>query len=65
MDDYLEFCKAEGRKPDVPLKGSFTVSPGPALHRRAMFCARKQNMSLDDVVSNALNLYLDRNDQTE
>ncbi len=29
VDDYLELCKAEGRKPDVPLKGSFNVRPVP------------------------------------
>ena len=28
VDDYLELCAAEDRKPDVPLKGSFNVRPG-------------------------------------
>ena len=27
VDDYLDLCEAEGRKPDVPLKGSFNVRP--------------------------------------
>ncbi len=35
VDDYLELCEAEDRKPDVPLKGSFNVRPGRDLHRRA------------------------------
>ena len=32
VDDYRELCEAEGRKPDVPLKGSFNVRPGRDLH---------------------------------
>jgi predicted HicB family RNase H-like nuclease len=27
VDDYLELCATEGRKPDVPLKGSFKFPP--------------------------------------
>jgi predicted HicB family RNase H-like nuclease len=26
VDEYLAFCKAEGKTPDVPSKGSFTFS---------------------------------------
>ncbi|MGI9129502.1 MAG: type II toxin-antitoxin system HicB family antitoxin [Roseomonas sp.] len=36
VDDYLELCEAEGRKPDVPLKGRSNVRPGHDLHRRSM-----------------------------
>ena len=60
VDDYLEFCNAEGRKPDVPLKGSFNVRPGRDLHRRAMLFSKQKGMNLNTVVSNALRLYLDR-----
>lgn len=35
VDDHLEWCEAEGRPPDMPLNGSFSVRPGRALHRRA------------------------------
>ena len=59
VDDYLEFCDADGRKPDVPLKGSFNVRPGRDLHRRAMLFAKHNDMNLNTVVSNALSLYLD------
>lgn len=27
VDDYLELCEAEGRKPDVPLKGQLQCAP--------------------------------------
>ncbi len=60
VDDYLELCRDEGRKPDEPLKGSFNVRPGRELHRRAMLYARHQDMSLNAVVSEALRRMLDR-----
>lgn len=59
VDDYLELCEAEGRNPDVPLKGSFNVRPGRDLHRRAMLYAKRQGMNLNTVVSDALRRYLD------
>lgn len=63
VDDYLEFCAADGRKPDVPLNGSFTIRPGRDLHRRAMLFAHRQGLDLDTVVSDALRRYLDREDR--
>lgn len=62
VDDYLALCEAEGRKPDVPLKGSFNIRPGRDLHRRAMLHARRQGTNLNTVVSDALRAWLDRND---
>ena len=62
VDDYLELCEAEGRKPDVPLKGSFNVRPGRDLHRRAMLYARRRGVNLNTVVSDALRRYLERED---
>jgi predicted HicB family RNase H-like nuclease len=63
VDDYLKLCAAEGRKPDVPLKGSFNVRQGRDLHRRAMVFARRKGLNLNTVVSDALRRYLDREDQ--
>lgn len=63
VDDYLELCEAEGRKPDVPLKGSFNVRPGRDLHRRAMLFAKRRGVNLNTVVSDALRRYLDSEGQ--
>jgi predicted HicB family RNase H-like nuclease len=63
VDDYLALCAEQGRKPDVPLKGSFNVRPGRDLHRRAMLVARRKGLNLNAVVSEALRRYLDREDQ--
>ncbi|WP_372050545.1 type II toxin-antitoxin system HicB family antitoxin (plasmid) [Tistrella mobilis] len=62
VDDYLELCAAQGRKPDMPLKGSFNVRPGRDLHRRAMLYARRRGVNLNTVVSDALRRFLDRED---
>lgn len=58
--DYLETCAAEGKTPEVPLKGSFNVRPGHELHRRAMIHAKRKGINLNAVVSDALRNYLDR-----
>jgi predicted HicB family RNase H-like nuclease len=63
VDDYLALCAEEGRKPDVPLKGSFNVRPGRELHRRAMIFAHRKGLNLNTVVSDALRHYLDREDK--
>ena len=33
VDDYLEFCAAEGDEPEKPYSGFFTVRTTPELHR--------------------------------
>ena len=63
VDDYLGMCEAEGRKPDIPLKGSFNVRPGRELHRRAMLYARREGMSLNAVVTGALRRMLESEDR--
>lgn len=62
VDDYLQLCEAEERAPDVPLKGSFNVRPGRDLHRRAMLYARREGLTLNAVVTDALRVSLDRRD---
>ena len=62
VDDCRELCEAGGRKPDVPLDGSFNVRPGRDLHRRAMLYAKRRGVNLNTVVGDALRGYLDRED---
>ncbi len=63
VDDYLELCAAEGRRPDIPLKGSFNIRPGRELHRRAMLYAKRRGLNLNTVVSDALRHYLESEDR--
>ena len=63
VDDYLALCAEQGRSPDQPLKGSFNVRPGRELHRRAMILAKRKGLNLNNVVTEALKSYLDRQDK--
>ena len=63
VDDYLELCEEQSRKPDVPLKGTFNVRPGRELHRRTMLYARREGTSLNAVVTDALRRMLEGDDR--
>lgn len=58
VDEYLEFCEAEGKVPDRPFKGSFNVRVGFDLHKRIALFAEEQNETLNGVVSKAIESYL-------
>jgi predicted HicB family RNase H-like nuclease len=58
VDDYLDLCKREGRKPEQPFSGTFNVRTGSDLHRRAALLAKAQGTTLNRVVSEALQRYL-------
>jgi len=60
VDEYLKFCKAEGKKPDTPFKGSFNVRLGRDLHKRAALFAEEHDQKLNAVVHDALEKYLTR-----
>ena len=58
VDEYLEFCKAEGKTPDVPFKGNFNVRVPQDLHQRAALYAEEHEVKLNAVVQDALREYL-------
>jgi len=64
VDDYLALCAEEGRAPEKALKGSFNVRPGRDLHRRAMIAARRRDTSLNQIVTEALKSYLERDERS-
>ena len=47
VDDYLEMCQTEGKKPEVAYKGSFNVRISPELHKRLVIYATAHQMSLN------------------
>jgi predicted HicB family RNase H-like nuclease len=61
VDDYLATCKAHNIPVDKPLKGSFNVRTGPELHRKAAIYAQQKKMNLNNVIINALQMYLSKN----
>jgi len=60
VDDYFEMCQELGRTPEKPFKGTFNVRTGQARHRRASVYARTHDKSLNQVVNEALDVYLSR-----
>jgi predicted HicB family RNase H-like nuclease len=58
VDEYLAFCAAEGKTPDVPFKGSFNVRIPQELHQRAALYAEEHDLKLNAVVQQALKEYL-------
>ena len=54
VDDYLADCESENREPDKPFKGQFNVRTKPELHRALALIASEQGLSLNEVVTDAL-----------
>lgn len=54
VDGYLELCEAQGIEPRKPFKGSFNVRVDPELHMRAAIAAKRQGISLNAFVCEAL-----------
>jgi len=54
VDEYLKFCKAKGKEPEKPYKGSFNVRISSDLHRKLAQTAAASGVSLNVVVENAL-----------
>ncbi len=59
VDDYLELCAAQGRKPAKPFKGSFNVRVSSELHQRAVTFATEHDKNLNSVVAEAIEKYLE------
>ena len=55
IDDYLEFCKSRGEKPNKPYSGKFQVRLNPELHKRIAQIAKENNLSMNDWISETLN----------
>lgn len=65
VDDYLEFCELVGKNPDKVYKGTFNVRISPSLHREAALLAMQKNESLNKLVENAIEEYVQGMNRTE
>ncbi len=54
VDDYLEFCRARGEKPERSYSGQFVVRVGGELHRQLSELAEGSEKSLNTVVVDAV-----------
>ncbi|HVT90298.1 MAG TPA: type II toxin-antitoxin system HicB family antitoxin [Tepidisphaeraceae bacterium] len=55
VDDYLNFCRRRGEKPEKPYSGQFVVRAGSQLHRNLVAIAQATGKSLNTVVVEYLN----------
>lgn len=62
VDDYLEACRKEGKKPDIPFKGSFNIRLRPATHRMISMRAAVQGVSLNKYIVSILEREVTVND---
>ncbi len=58
VDDYLEFCKEVGKRPDKEYKGSFNIRISPELHKRLAIVALYDGDTLNSSVEKAISTYV-------
>ncbi|MCG8696575.1 MAG: type II toxin-antitoxin system HicB family antitoxin [Bacteroidales bacterium] len=64
VDDYLSLCKDLGKEPQKPFKGSFNIRISPDKHKRLATKAAQKASSINELVSLAIDRYLE-NDKME
>jgi predicted HicB family RNase H-like nuclease len=58
VDEYLEFCRVEGRLPNKPFKGSLNIRISHDLHRKASTLAEQRKRKLNAIINDALEVYV-------
>lgn len=54
VDEYIEDCMNEGKKPQKPFSGQFMTRINPALHQNLFIKAKKTGVSLNKFVEKAI-----------
>ena len=58
VDDYLAMCEDLGKEPEKEFKGQFNVRIAPELHRKISIKAAQEDVSLNQIVENAIREYV-------
>lgn len=61
IDDYLQLCKEENIVPEKQCKGSLNVRLGVELHNQAKMKSVEKNISINELIKNAVIAYLKTN----
>lgn len=61
IDTYLSSCKANCDEPEKQCKGSLNVRLGAELHSKAKMKSIEQNISINELIKNAVAMYLKTN----
>lgn len=64
IDDYIKLCQENGKIPEKEFKGSFNIRISPETHRRIALTAEQKNVSINQVVNDAIESFLDENKGT-
>jgi len=59
VEDYLSMCAADGVSPEKPFSGKFQFRGSPELHRRLAVAAARRRTSMNTVVREALEGFLE------
>lgn len=60
VKDYIQTCQEIGKEPEKSCKGSFNVRISPELHRKAIIESLKNDVSLNEIVSKAIDQYVNK-----
>jgi len=60
IDDYLDMCKKQNIEPEKQCKGSLNVRLGVKLHTEAKIKAEEKNISINELIKEAVEMYLER-----
>lgn len=61
INSYLQTCKELGKEPEKQCKGSLNVRLGVELHNKAKMKSIEQNISINELIKNAVTAYLKTN----
>lgn len=61
INSYLETCKELNKEPEKQCKGSLNVRLGTELHTKAKMKSIEQNISINELIKNAVMAYLKTN----
>jgi len=61
IDCYLSVCRAENLKPEKQVKGSLNVRLGVELHNKAKMKSIEKNISINELIKEAVTMYLKTN----
>lgn len=61
INHYLLYCKENNLEPEVQCKGSLNVRLGVELHNRAKMKSIEKNISINELIKEAVSLYLKTN----
>lgn len=54
VDDYIEFCKSEGKSPEKSFSGIINLRMGPERHKKAATFAEHYGRSLNEWINEAI-----------